>query len=255
MSTALVTGPTSGIGEAFARRLAADGYDLVLVARDTRRLESLAEELEGVGVHAEVLTADLAEPAQLLTVENRLADRNRPIDVLVNNAGFSINQQFVTGSIEQEQLLLDVMVNAVMRLSHAAVRGMSDRDRGLIVNVSSIAGFLPFGSYSAAKAWVTSFSQGLATELAGTGVHTVAVCPGFVHTEFHQRAGVDMSKSADWMWLSADEVVDRTFEDVAHGRVLSVPGLQYRAMAVGTHLLPRDAVRRLERFRRSRITR
>jgi short-subunit dehydrogenase len=255
MSTALVTGPTSGIGEAFARRLAADGYDLVLVARDTRRLESLAAELEAVGVRAEVLTADLAEPAQLLKVENRLADTDRPIDVLVNNAGFSINQQFVTGSIQQEQLLLDVMVNAVMRLTHAAVRGMSDRDRGLIVNVSSIAGFLPFGSYSAAKAWVIFFSQGLATELAGTEVRAVAVCPGFVRTEFHQRAGVDMSKSADWMWLSADEVVDQTFEDVARGRVLSVPGLQYRAMAAGTHLLPRDAVRRLERFRRSRITR
>ena len=255
MSTALVTGPTSGIGEAFARRLAADGYDLVLVARDTRRLKSLAGELEGVGVQAEVLRADLAKPAQLSTVENRLADIDRPIDVLVNNAGFSINQPFVNGSIQQEQLLLDVMVKAVMRLSHAAVPGMSERGRGLIVNVSSIAGFLPFGSYSAAKAWVTSFSQGLATELAGTGVHAVAVCPGFVHTEFHQRAGVDMSKSADWMWLSADEVVDRTFADVARGRVLSVAGLQYRAMAAGTHLLPRDAVRRLEGFRRRRITR
>ncbi len=255
MSTALVTGPTSGIGEAFARRLAADGYDLVLVARDSNRLESVAAELARVGVQAEVLTADLADPDQLSVVESRLADVHRPIDVLVNNAGLSINQGFVAGSVQQEQLLLDVMVKAVMRLTHAAAPGMSDRGRGLVVNVSSIAGFLPFGSYSAAKAWVIYFSQGLANELTGTGVRVVAVCPGFVRTEFHQRAGVDMSQSADWMWLSADEVVDRTFEDVARGRVLSVPGIQYKAIAAGAHLLPRETVRRLERFRRSRITR
>ena len=255
MSTALVTGPTSGIGEAFARRLAADGYDLVLVARDKERLAALAEELEGVGVQADVLVADLADPEMLELVEKRLADAEQPIDVLINNAGFGVNQRFLAGSVDQEQLVLDVMVKAVMRLTHAAAAGMSSRGRGLIVNVSSIAGFLPFGSYSAAKAWVIFFTQGLATELAGTGVSTVAVCPGFVRTEFHQQAGVDMSKSADWLWLSTDEVVDQTFKDVARGKVLSVPGLRYKAMAAGAHVLPREVVRRLERFRRSRIAR
>ncbi|MEO8330369.1 MAG: SDR family oxidoreductase [Candidatus Nanopelagicales bacterium] len=255
MGRALVTGPTSGIGNAFARRLAADGYDLVLVARNVPRLESLAAELRAVGVQVEVIPADLAERQQMARVEARLNDSSAPIDVLVNNAGFSINQHFVGGSLAREQVLLDVLVTAVMRLTHTAVPGMVSRGRGVVINVSSMAGFLPFGSYSAAKAWVTFFTQGLATELAGTGVKATAICPGFVHTEFHQRAGVDMSNSSDWMWSTADEVVDKLFSDLAHGKVLSIPGARYRALAGAAHLLPRDAVRRLERFRRGRLTR
>ena len=255
MSTALVTGPTSGIGRAFARRLAADGYDLVLVSRDGDRLSELAAELGNVGVATEVLVADLSDDEQLLVVERRLADPDRPIEVLVNNAGFGVSQRFVGGDIDREQVLLDVMVKAVMRLTHAAAPGMRARGAGLIVNVASMAGLLPFGTYSAAKSWVIFFTQGLATELAGSGVRAAAVCPGFVRTEFHARAGVDMSRAPDRIWLTADEVVDQAMADVSRGRVLSIAGTRYRVLAAVVHLIPRDAVRRLERFRRGRLGR
>jgi len=253
MSVALVTGPTSGIGRAFSRRLAADGHDLVLVARDTARLAELAAELERCGASTEVLVADLADADARGRVEQRLSDASRPIDVLVNNAGFGVNQRFVGGEIDREQQVVDVMVTAVMRLTHAAVPGMVERGRGLVVNVSSVAGFLPFGTYSAAKSWVTSFTQGLATELVSSGVSTIAVCPGFVHTEFHERAGMDMSGTAEWMWDTPENVVDVAMRDLRRGKVISVSGVQYKALAAASHLLPRDVVRRLERFRRRRI--
>lgn len=246
----MVTGATAGIGNAFARRLAADGYDVVLVARDGARLEQLAVDLRRRGVDAEVLVADLSDREQLTRVEQRLRDPQRPVDFLVNNAGFSLNQRFVTGSVEEEQRQLDVMVVAVMRLSHAVVGGMAERGSGTIVNVSSVAGFLPFGTYAAAKAWVTSFSQGLANEAGRKGVRVMALCPGFVHTEFHQRADLDMSGVKEWMWLDADRLVADAMSDLAKGKVVSVPSLQYKAVAAATHVMPRDAIRRLERIRR-----
>ena len=122
-----------------------------------------------------------------------------------------------------------------------------------MINVSSVAGFLPFSTYSAAKSWVTTFTQGLATELDGTGVRVVAACPGFVRTEFHERAGIEVNSSSDTWWLEVDDVVDRAMEDLRRGKVISVTGRAYRAMVAGTHLLPRDALRRMERLRRSRI--
>jgi short-subunit dehydrogenase len=253
VSVALVTGPTSGIGLSFAQRLANDGYDLVLVSRDEPRLDWLATELERQGATAEVLVADLADPVQRMRVEERLADRKRPIEVLVNNAGFGVNQHFVGGQLSREQQVIDVMVTSVMRLTHAAVAGMSERGSGSVINVSSMAGFLPFGTYSAAKGWVTTFTQGLATELTGSGVSTIAVCPGFVRTEFHQRAGIDMSKSSNWMWEEPDAVVAAAMRDLKRGKVISVSGRQYQALAVASHLLPRAVVRRLERFRRRRL--
>jgi len=253
MSTALVTGPTSGIGEAFARRLASDGYDLVLVARDAERLAALATEFTGLGINAEVMVVDLGDRADLARVESRLADDERPVEVLVNNAGFALNQDFIGGSVDREQAAIDVMVTAVMRLTHAVLPGMRSRRGGLVINVSSIASFLPFGTYSAAKSWVTSFSQGVASELMGTPVQVIAVCPGLVRTQFHARAGMDMTKTGAWMWLSTEQVVEQAFVDARRGKVISVTGSQYRALAAGTHLIPRDVVRRLQRFRRHRV--
>jgi short-subunit dehydrogenase len=253
MSTALVTGPTSGLGAGFARRLASDGHDLVLVARDAERLERFASELRGNGVEVEVLVADLGDRGDLHNVERRLQDAARPVDVLVNNAGFSVNQRFASGDVEREQAMIDVMVTAVMRLTRSAVGGMTQRGSGVVINVSSVAGFLPFSTYSAAKAWVTTFTQGLATELDGTGVRVIAVCPGFVRTEFHERAGIEVNRSSDTWWLEVDDVVDRAMEDLRRGKVISVAGRAYRAMVAGTHLVPRDALRRMERLRRSRI--
>jgi short-subunit dehydrogenase len=252
MSTALVTGPTSGIGEGFARRLASDGYDLVLVARDAARLARLADELQMRGVDVEVMVADLGDRDQLAGVERRLVDPERPVDVLVNNAGFGIGQRFVGGDLAREQTAIDVMVTAVMRLSHAAVPSMVSRQSGAVINVSSFASFLPSGTYSAAKAWVSFFTQGLASELEGSGVRAVAVCPGFVRTEFHERAAISVDKSSDTWWLEVDAVVNQAMDDLKAGKPLSVAGRSYRALAAGTHLVPRDVLRRLERRRRAR---
>ena len=255
MPTALVTGATSGIGLGFARRLASDGFDLVLVARDEGRLSTLADELRRSGVGCEVIAADLGERERLDVVMSRVADASRPVEVLVNNAGFGVGQRFVGGDLDAQQAMIDVMVTAVMRLSHAALPGMVDRGRGAVVNVSSVAGFLPFGPYSAAKAWVTTFTEGLATELTGTGVRALAVCPGFVRTEFHERAGIDVDRSSDTWWLEVDRVVDAAMRDLRRGTVVCVPGAAYKGIVTATHLLPRDVVRRAERLRRSRLAR
>ena len=191
MSTSLVTGATAGIGHEFARQLAARGDDLVLVARDTARLEEVAADLaSSYGVATEVLTADLTDPAQLATVEARLADRGRPVDLLVNNAGFGLKGSFLDNDIETEQAQQDVLVRAVLRLTHAALGGMVERGTGGVINVSSVAAFLPRGTYSAAKAWVNSFSAWAHNEYGDRGVNVMALCPGFVKTEFHERLGV-----------------------------------------------------------------
>lgn len=243
MSRALITGATSGIGLAFARTLAARGHDVVLVARDRERLESVAEELRGHRVEVEVLVADLADRPQLGTVEDYLRDRS--VEILVNNAGFGVPQRFSTGDLEAEQRMLDVLVTAVMRLTRAALPGMIERGSGAVLNVSSVAGWITGGTYSASKAWVTVFSESLAIELAGTGVHVTAVCPGFTQTEFHQRASMQMQGVPDWMWLSTQEVVDRALADVRKGRPVSVAGAQYKALSLAAQYLPRPIVRAL----------
>lgn len=246
MSTALITGATAGLGRCFADEIAASGHSVVLVARNEERLAEVAAEIEGThGVAAGWLSADLGDGDQLTVVETRLADPSHPIDILVNNAGFGIRQHFVGGDVNAEQALIDVLVTAPMRLTHAAVGGMVERRRGAILNVSSIAGWMPMGTYSAAKAWVTTFTEGLAVELSGTGVTATAVCPGFVHTEFHQRAGMKMSGVPDWMWLNPEQVVKQALADSRKGHVISVAGPQYQAMSLGARFAPRALLRRV----------
>lgn len=239
MPAALVTGATSGIGNAFARRLAAEGYGLVLVSRDVGRLDAVGVALrERYRVDVEVLPADLSDREQMERVAERLRDDARPIDFLVNNAGFTTQNRFPAGDLPEEVRMLDVLIRAVLVLTASAIPGMVARGRGNIVTVSSIAGFLPTGTYSAAKSWATSFTISLADKLAGTGVIATALCPGFVRTEFHQRAKMDMSAIPGWLWLSADRVVDDCLSDVRRGRTISVPSYRYKMIAFLFRHLP-----------------
>ncbi len=238
-STALITGASSGIGAAFVRRLAADGHALVLVARDADRLRQLADELSAeYGSPVEVMAADLADPVQLARVEARLSDPERPVDMLVNNAGLSLGRRFLRTTIEEQEKLLDVLVRAVQRLTYAALRGMVDRGRGAVVNVSSVASYVPRSTYGAAKAWVTSFSEALAVEMRGTGVRVMAVLPGYTRTEFHQRAGIG-AHGPGMLWLSADRVADEALRDLKRGRILSIPSKRYRILATLSRMSPR----------------
>ncbi len=242
MSTSLITGATAGIGLEFAHQLAGRGDDLVLVARDAQRLASVAEELRRAHqVDVEVLVADLVDRDQLATVEARLADRERPVDLLVNNAGFGLKQRFLDNSADDETAMLEVLVTAVLRLSHAALGAMAERGHGGIINVSSVAAFLPRGSYSAAKAWVNSFSEWAHLEYRSRGVQVMALCPGFTKTEFHQR--MQVRRGDGFMWLEPDFLVRKALEDFARGRAYSIPGAQYKTIIALTKAIPNRALR------------
>lgn len=240
-SIALVTGATAGIGLEFARQLAARGQDLVLVARDRDKLEQAANELRATfDVEVEVLPADLTEPGGLAAVESRLADQGRPVDLLVNNAGFGLKGRFLDNPIEDEVKMLDLLVTVPMRLSHAALGAMAERRRGGIINVSSVAAFLPRGTYAAAKAWVNSFSKWAATEYRKQGVTVMLLCPGFTKTEFHQRMGVKRGKG--FMWLEPEFLVRKALEDFDKRRVISIPGAQYKVIITAVRAVPDRAI-------------
>ena len=242
--TALVTGASAGIGREFALQLAARNHDLVLVARDVARLEALAAELRrDRGVDVEVLAADLSDRDALQRVADRLADPGRPVDLLVNNAGYGLKGRFLRNDIALEEAAFDVLTRAVLVLSHAGAKGMVERGHGAIVNVSSVAGYIASGSYSAAKSWVTVFTEGLSVELAGTGVSATALCPGFTNTEFQQRAGIG-KPGPGFIWLDAPDLVRACLVDVARGRVVSVPGWQYKTAVGLLRVLPRPLLRR-----------
>lgn len=240
---ALITGPTSGLGAGYARRYARDGYDVVLVARDVDRLIALAAELRSAyRVDVEVLPADLADVTGRDTVCERLA---AGVDVLVNNAGFGMTGEFWETEPAALQRQLDVNVAAVMHLTRAALPPMLAARKGTVINVASVAGLLPGrgSTYSASKAWVVFFSEGLANGLAGTGVGMHAVCPGFVRTEFHERAGIDMASIPEPMWLTVEGVVAESLADFAKGKVVSVPGVQYKALTTAGRVIPRGLIR------------
>lgn len=245
MTTALITGATAGIGAAFARRLARDGHDVVLAARNTERLRKQAAELhDRHGVEASVLTADLATEEGISTLEERVSDRGQPVDLLVNNAGFGLKGSFPDVPLADELTMLRVHCEAVLRATTMAAEAMRERGRGGVVNVASAAAFVPNGTYSASKAWVVQFTQGAARDLAGTGVRLMALCPGLVRTEFHERSGGDVSKVPNWLWLDAGRVVDTALTDLARGRTLSIPDPRYKAMVGLTKLTPHGLLTR-----------
>ncbi|AKH84342.1 short-chain dehydrogenase [Streptomyces sp. CNQ-509] len=248
MTTALITGSTAGLGAAFARRLAASGYDLVLVARTAERLHAQAAELhERYGVETSVLPADLAAEEGIAAVEKRLgeAGAGQPVDLLVNNAGFGLKGRFLQVTLADELTMLKVHCEAVLRLTTAAAAAMRERSRGAVVNVASVAAFVPRGTYGASKSWVVQFTQGVARDLAGSGVRLMVLCPGFIRTEFHERAGMGTDDIPGWMWLDADKVAAEGLRDLRRGRTVSIPDPRYKALMGAAKLVPRGLLGRV----------
>lgn len=244
MSIALVTGASSGLGEEFCWQLAASGHDLVVVARRVERLQQLAEKIHNyTGVNVEVLPADLGKETDRARICARLSDTSRPIGLLVNNAGYGKEATFLETPLEAEKAALNVMVTAVMELSYIAARTMLQRNRGAILNVSSIASETGMGTYSAHKAWVKAFTEGLAVELRGSNVTATAVMPGLVHTEFHEKSGYDTSNVQSIAWIPAATVVEQALQAVRNGQVLVTPTARYKLTAAVTRLAPRWLVR------------
>lgn len=238
-TTALVTGASAGLGAEFARQLAAEGYDLVLVARNRERLEQAAADLSArYGTTAEVLPADLTDDAGVAAVVERLSDPQRPVGMLVNNAGIGLLHNFEENPVAEEQRHLKLHSESAMVLTHAALQGMLAAGEGRIINVASIAAFLPRGTYSAAKAWLLSFSRWANLAYRTRGIKVTAVCPGFTHTEFHDRMGMDKSVAPSWSWLPAERVVREGLADNAKGKAVSIPSRRYKVVAALARVAP-----------------
>lgn len=248
----MVTGATSGIGREFCWQLAGAGNDLVVVARNRGRLDALAENIARVhNVNVEVLVADLAEPDDLAKVCTRLTQNapeqpgQSPVTMLVNGAGFGFGASFLDDNFDRELYGLDVMVRAVMATCYYAGRTMRDRGEGAIVNISSVAADTGMGPYSAHKAWVRAFSEGLYEELRGTGVMVTASMPGLTHTEFHERAGGEAyyGRAPELMWMTPRQVAKETLEAVKRGQPLVTPSIRYKTIYHATRVMPRFLVR------------
>lgn len=237
--TALITGATSGLGAEFAQQLGRAQHNLVLVARDADRLEAKAVRLHNdFGIDVQILPADLVTDDGVASVAARLADPAVPVSVLVNNAGFSLVKPFEKNTVEDEAAHLRILAQTPLELSHAALPGMLERGQGRIINVSSVSAFIPRGSYGAAKAWGVSFSRFANLRYGPRGVNVTAVCPGFVHTEFHERMGANMSGVKPWMWLNADQVVREGLADNAAGKAVSIPSKRYRLLMGLAKMVP-----------------
>lgn len=248
MVTALITGASSGLGAEYARQLAARGADLVLVARGRDALDELASVIRAdYSVAVEVLRADLVDPKQLARVVKRIEDSQRPIEVLVNNAGFGLPLAFEDNAVDDEVTHLRLHVEVAMRLMHAAVGPMLERGHGRILNVASVAGFIPRATYGACKGWLISFSRWANARYAPRGVTVTAVCPGFTHTDFHARMGLAQGEEGvpGWMWLDAPAVIDQSLRDAARGRAVSVPSLRYKAIVAASRFLPTSLTARV----------
>ena len=235
--TALITGASSGIGAAFCRSLAAQGYNLVLVARREAQLRSLADELHRkFDVHARVFPADLSDPTQVKRLETLIAEAG-DLEILINNAGFGVPGKFAEIQAERNVEMIQVHVVATVCLCRAALPGMISRGRGSIINVSSVAAFMATprnATYSATKAYLNVFSEGLQNELKGTGVRVQALCPGLTHTEFHDRPGYEdyKTKIPGFLWMSAEDVVRESLDAIKKNRVICVPGLKNRLIVM-----------------------
>jgi len=241
---ALVTGATAGIGESFTRLLAAEGFNLVLVARDEVRLHERAQGLKDkYGTDSVVIVADLATESGCTKIEEYLA--NNEVEVLINNAGFGINKAFTMSDLAKEEEVLKVLVRTPMRLMHVVLPKMKERNSGVVINVSSVASFIAGGAYSASKSYLTVLSESLHTELSATNIKVSALCPGFTRTEFHQRGRMKMAGLPEFMWLNSDLLVAKAWKDALAGKPVSIPGWQYKLLVGFISIVPRSIVRRL----------
>jgi short-subunit dehydrogenase len=243
---AAITGASAGIGATFARTLAARGYDFILIARRADRLQTLATELaEKHGAKSQIVTADLNDRADLERVAEQL--RTLPqLDLLVNNAGFGVPGQFTPSPYAPQEGMHLLHVMATLRLTHAVLAGMVARRAGGVINVASVAGFLPSPgavSYGASKCWINAFTEGIWMELRGTGspVRVQALCPGFTYSEFHDVAGMDRAKLApkSW-WFSAEQVVEESLAGLERDQVFVIPGFRYRVLVSIVNRIPRS---------------
>jgi len=245
-TSALITGASSGIGEAMAGLLGDAGVPTVVVARRTDRLQQLADRYPGF----EVLGADLNDADGLAAVEQRILDTSAPIDLVVNNAGFGTSGLFLELDPDRLHDEIGLNVQALTRLSHAALRAMVPRKRGYLLNVSSMASFQSaprLAVYAATKAYVTSLTESLHEESRGTGVRVTALCPGLTKTEFQDVSNSEeyASNYPSFAWLSVDQVAAEGLADVARGRALSIPGVLYKGASFMTGITPRGITRRL----------
>ncbi len=239
MKLAVITGPTSGIGLAYAQELASEGYELLLIGRNQEKLAALQQELK---TKSEILVADLADHAEIMKAALHLKNLDQ-IDILVNNAGFGSSLPFSENSLTEEIEQIEILIKAVMALTHAALPKMIQRHSGIVLNISSVAAWVPTGTYAAAKSWVTSFTEAIAAELKGTKVQVTAVAPGFTKTKFFDRSQMKDDDVPAWLWLTAEQVVKESLKDARSGKLISVPGAQYKAMSTVTRTLPRPLVR------------
>lgn len=250
--TALITGASSGIGATFARKLNSRGFDLILVARREDRLERIAGEVAG----ARTLVADLATSDGIAKVEDAIVSDSQ-LEMLVNNAGFGTRGRFWEAGIESQERMIDVHIRATMRLTHAALRGMVERGRGAVINVSSVAAFGQSAgnvSYCASKAWINNFTLGVDLELrdVSSPVRVQALCPGFTVTEFHETLGVDAKLIPRWLWMRADDVVDASLRGLDRNKVIVVPGWKYKAAVALMKRIPATLTQRFQKLRRDK---
>lgn len=246
VNTAMVTGATAGLGAEFAEQLAAQGYRLILVARDSSRLEEKAARLRTRwNVPVEELVADLHNDDGVSRVLDRLRDGAEPVSMLVNNAGYGLPKSFEANALDDELHHAAIHLTVPLSLSHAALQGMLARGSGRILNVASVAGFTPRGTYGALKAAMISFSRWANFAYRSRGVVVMALCPGFVHTEFHDRMGMDKSFVPRWMWLNAADVVREALKDLDAGKAVSIPSLRYKGLAFIARNAPSSVVARL----------
>ncbi|MDN5904441.1 MAG: SDR family NAD(P)-dependent oxidoreductase [Arthrobacter sp.] len=244
--TALITGATSGLGAEFARQLAAQGYSLVLVARDQQRLDATAESLSArYAVQVQTISADLVTEAGVQQVANRLADSTNPVTTLVNNAGYGMAGNFADNDLAEELAHVGIHVRTPLILSHAALRAMAKIGGGRIINVASVAAFTPRGTYSASKAFLVNFSRWANVFYHDRGISVTAICPGFVHTEFHDRMKIDKKSIPSWSWLEPEEVVRSGLTDAMAGRSVSIPSTKYKIITFLARVAPDALVARL----------